>query len=666
MSKTQVVTAVPFGPVRALARPLLFGGRLHVVAIAKTRLTLVPEGAARAFEPPTLELTDVVDRRTGVCSAPSDAAPYKVSADVTFTGFVHSFSKRPIARTTARLAIVQPERRGGPIDGGLTLIDKTLEIVGPRHATSSWPNAQPTTFTKLAVSYDHAFGGPNYELNPVGTGKDADPRGRIHLPCISYPADAVQVFEPAGFGPIPATWPARTALLPPDGAAVLARDIPDLHTGFDFNFFQAAPPDQRIAYLRGDEWIYLERLNPVLEHFASRLPNLEPRATVRLADGTEESFELNIDGLHIDGEAATCDVTARGTFALAPELELSRISIEVGFDVEGVRSAPSRAKDRPQNAAMVTVPLEPAAPRRAGTMVIEMSAPKPGTMILEPEPPRREQPRRAGTMLIEQGKPAPVKPQQRRLPTVIMEDEESVDDRPTIVARKPVAGAGAPRATMLIEPSSLEQTGTVDTPPPSTRAPFRLAPPRADSSKLGADIPGAPWARDAAPFRIPKPVLDPTMSTLPLDSDTFDETTTADDDDAPPVGVRSTAQPVLPQPALRGRAIVDEPSVDEDALAERRRAEKRLEHIEQARIEREREELERQERDRLAREEAEARAAELKESGKQGANVWRRTMAEQPIAPEPAPSPKAKPGVPRVGAAPAALKKSIYDRFRKG
>lgn len=277
-------------------------------------------------------------------------------------------------------------------------------------------------------------------------------------------------FELENFGP--RSFRDRLEALPPIERAQANAPTPDLWTAMDFGFFHAAPPDQRTHFLRGDEWIWLEKLHPHIERVASRLPLLQPVGALRLPFELKR-FPMRIDTLTIDGDRGCCDVLARGSFAISSEAELKRVRLVAGFELD-----PSAVEEAAPRTQVVRMPQAPPAP---------MVKPKREmTMLLEPPVPvssERTSDRR--TMILED-MPAFVAPAPRRAPTVLLEMEPA--PAATVVAPEDVA-------PITVSPSAIEDR--LDEEPPATRAPFQVA--KGRTVRRSSDIPGSPWAKQPAP-----------------------------------------------------------------------------------------------------------------------------------------------------------------------
>lgn len=264
-------------------------------------------------------------------------------------------------------------------------------------------------------------------------------------------------FEVERFGPTPVE--DRRRVLASELRARVEAPVPELWTTMDYDYFHAAPNDQRTSHLRGDEWLWLERLHPASERFACQLPLLRAVGEIQLAN-QNKPFLMRIDTLRIDGENAWCDVLARGSFAIGSLEDVSRIGVIAGFEASHPKA-------------------------------------REATMILEPARPPVAQ-RRDKTMLLE---PAPKAPG----------------------AEAPAWSEEATHelAPVTVMPSALDARPASEQSVPATRAPFQLAKPGQSTSTPG-EIPGAPWAVGDAPKVTParaakQRTLDPDDRTTVLE-----------------------------------------------------------------------------------------------------------------------------------------------------
>lgn len=436
-------------------------GRLHVTAIAKVALDLVPDGPARLAAAPPICERDALDPRTRVVLEPSDLTPVLGRTDVTFNGHAYAMGRTAVTTMTTRLAIVRPQRAGGPLEGGVTLMDKGLRVVGARVVTRGWPNAKPEAFTSLPVTYALALGGAGDPANPVGIGRP-DAQGRTRLPCIEN-LDPGGV-EPAGYGAIASEWPIRAQRLSAPVRAELSARVPSFPAETDFSFFHAAPVDQRVDFLRGDEWIYLEGLHPTLTRLATRLPGIVGRAQVVSEGGATSPLALRADALRIDGDRARCTLVYRGTFALERDADLGRIAVAAGVTFFGQSPAwPAIEFARRASTMLIEMPASASASPSAGAAPADLGPDSDGgrTVILSPESAAQQLARRSGPF-----------------PPVVPSTPESDDPPPSVLS-----SSFERKGTLVLEVEAA----------PSTRAPFRIA--SAPVAAAAAPIEGAPWGK---------------------------------------------------------------------------------------------------------------------------------------------------------------------------
>jgi hypothetical protein len=172
---------------------------------------------------------------------------------------------------------------------------------------------------------------------------------------------------PGCFGPIARHWPARQRLLhgldprQVDGARV---EFPE---GFAWEYFQVAPPDQRLDYLQGNEAILLGGMHPSLPMVRSRMPGVRAVACVYPdRDGEGERLPLWADTLLIDTDRQVCSLVWRGNFGVTDESLLRSIRIRAGAELPGApllfpgeAGGGPRSVDRPLPDVSPEAPAEP-------------------------------------------------------------------------------------------------------------------------------------------------------------------------------------------------------------------------------------------------------------------------------------------------------------------
>jgi hypothetical protein len=232
----------------------------------------------------------------------SDMAPFKPRADVLLVGHAFAPQGGRVRSLVARLVCGS--------------VDKAIAVYGDRTGT----RGEPAAFSRMALIYERAPGGPG-TANPVGV-----PEGRLpNLEAMRPDEAAHEGGTPVGFGPIAPGWPVRQARLRQH--ATFSPDEP-LDDGLDPEFFNVAPPDQRLAALRNDELLALDNLHAEHARLVTRLPGLVPLAYVERGHGAQE-IDLRIDTLVIDTDRARVAVTWRGQLALAHRDEQGRVLVAV-------------------------------------------------------------------------------------------------------------------------------------------------------------------------------------------------------------------------------------------------------------------------------------------------------------------------------------------------
>lgn len=277
-------------------------GVLQLTVVAKATLEIRPDHRARIVDPYPLFGDVYFEENEGrSLRVASDYAPRKPKVDVLFTGAAYAPVGEHVTHRSVRLAMAV---------SGKSLLDKKLLAIGSRERDRSGTPTPPQPFTYLPLRWELAYGGASSRANPIGVGEDpGDPR----LPSVVDPTNPKRA---AGLGPVPPSWWARRELLGGADPAVLASPVPTLRTGIDLAYFNAAPPDQQLAALNGDEQVLMAGLHPALGEITWRLPGLRAHAVLDFASGGRHDVPLAIDTLWIEGEMLRATVTWRGAIAL--------------------------------------------------------------------------------------------------------------------------------------------------------------------------------------------------------------------------------------------------------------------------------------------------------------------------------------------------------------
>ncbi len=260
------------------------------------------------------------DNPTRSIRATSDVVPYLPRVDIVLTGTAHAPSGQRAKTLAVRLAVYH----------GVALLEKKLDVVGERNGMDIVP------FERMPLIYEKTIGGLGDPQNPFGTGRAPGSA----LPNIIDPKDAN---VPAGFGPISRALRQRKVLRGNVPLATLDESLIELPADFDWNYFHAAPPDQRVNSLLGNEWIVLEGMHPTLPRIASRLPSVRPIATMfgfdRAKPEATRAVQARIDMLRINADNLTCSVVSRAVVPIDDERSVPMIRIVGAIETEDVAYA---------------------------------------------------------------------------------------------------------------------------------------------------------------------------------------------------------------------------------------------------------------------------------------------------------------------------------------
>jgi uncharacterized protein YjbI with pentapeptide repeats len=176
-------------------------------------------------------------------------------------------------------------------------LDKTLRVVGNRVWKDGVQSA-PEPFTEMPITWENAFGGSGFELNPLGKGaaKAKTPRGDVQpLPNVEDPRNLVRSQRdappPAGFGPYDLTWPQRMKKVGTYDQKWLKQRFPGFAANIDWTFFNTAPDDQQQqAPFRGDEAFTFDFMHPAKSRIQGQLPGAVARCFVNVKTASGEEF----------------------------------------------------------------------------------------------------------------------------------------------------------------------------------------------------------------------------------------------------------------------------------------------------------------------------------------------------------------------------------------
>jgi len=198
----------------------------------------------------------------------SDAAPFKPNADVALVGHAYARGGHQVTALDVSLRV-----------GSLK---KELRVFGNRHwkcLSRLLPVSatQPEPFTKMALVYEHAFGGIDTEgggycpENLVGCGFFSKKKKKnidgAPLPNIEDPGKLIKSWKdhpsPVGFGFCGNAWHPRNRYLGTYDENWRKKRSPRPPLDFSFKYYNAAHPDLQVSgYLKGNEEVELVNLTP--------------------------------------------------------------------------------------------------------------------------------------------------------------------------------------------------------------------------------------------------------------------------------------------------------------------------------------------------------------------------------------------------------------------
>ena len=182
--------------------------------------------------------------RSGALTHASDLAPFKLRSGVLLLGTCHTPKGVPVDRCPVSFAVGKWQ--------------KQLLVMGTRswqpQVGGGYTISPANAFTQMPLTWENAFGGPDYPRNPAGKGAGTAELPNVELPGAPVTSPTSNV-PPASFGPISPDWPQRKGKMGRNYGKEWRRTrSPWVSDDFDWSFYNAAPDDQQLPErLRGDE-----------------------------------------------------------------------------------------------------------------------------------------------------------------------------------------------------------------------------------------------------------------------------------------------------------------------------------------------------------------------------------------------------------------------------
>lgn len=238
--------------------------------------------------------------------------------------------------------------RGKEIHVRIGPLEKRLHVFGPRFWHAHGPTT-PQPFTRIAIKWQHAYGGESFPENPLGMGHARLPRGVYPLPLVEDPRHSVnfarQKAPPAGLTAMQGHWPQRRRYLGAVDAAWLERCWPGLPADYDPEYACTAPPDQRFSgELPPGLPFVISGMHPERETVTGIVPKLRARLFVQRRPSHGHVFEeiaCRPETIWLFPDSETGIVLFRG---------LTSAQDEEGADIAAILAAFERTDEEPRPA----------------------------------------------------------------------------------------------------------------------------------------------------------------------------------------------------------------------------------------------------------------------------------------------------------------------------
>ena len=246
----------------------------------------------------------------------SDVVPTKPGTDVAVNGHVYN------------------RRRAASVHAALTVgnVRKVVASTGVRRWGSSRMGPRcsaPEPFEKLALRFEHAFGGwfedgkqhrIVHDENPVGVGFAREPGPEVRVPQLLDPEqDYISVskrLRSMSLGFIPTAWRQRARFAGTFDDTWMETRRPLFPIDFDERFYNAVADDQvLLPKLEGGEILMLRNLHPRAEVVSLTLPSLRFEARFQVKERVCE-LPMVADTLLIEPDEERLSITFRAAITL--------------------------------------------------------------------------------------------------------------------------------------------------------------------------------------------------------------------------------------------------------------------------------------------------------------------------------------------------------------
>lgn len=302
-------------------------GREHLLVVVKGTFSIPVDGSEpRLLEeqvPPVEADTFTGDPGVSAPIYETDYALVKRRCDVVLNGSAYTLEGQPANNVGVGLRV-----------GSMS---KAFNVVGDRvweASVVSTSLSKPEPFVVKPISYDKAFGGLDnyhedekkhsaYMLNPVGCGYHAQTGNSLvdktPAPNTEEPGKQIQKpsgkYRPMSFGPIGRGWEPRYLSAGTYDQNWLDNVFPFLPADFQETYYQCAPQDQQIKFLRGDEIVDLINLT-AQGRTSFKIPTIEVPVVFFRKKGDRDEKQAVADTLVIEPDLNRFSITWRASVPL--------------------------------------------------------------------------------------------------------------------------------------------------------------------------------------------------------------------------------------------------------------------------------------------------------------------------------------------------------------
>lgn len=288
------------------------------------------ERARPSEEQDEILLSDVFAAAPGV-SAPifeSDLAPYKPRCDILIHANAHTENRKPKTELIVGFQLGACEKK--ILVTGNRVWKKGLLGLTP---------SKPEPFTIMPINYGLAFGGQwsdedtansiCYSRNPIGCGfakgKFAKKLIGSRLPNLNehnrFVDNNAGNYPPMSFGPIGRSWQPRLAYAGTYDDDWKEKNFPLSPADLDELYYQSAPADQQIDYIKGGELLSLWNLHPTRPTIQFPLPQLTLPIHVVTRNNEIHQLEPVVDTLQVNCEKEKLHICWRTRFPIKRSLQ---------------------------------------------------------------------------------------------------------------------------------------------------------------------------------------------------------------------------------------------------------------------------------------------------------------------------------------------------------